>query len=44
MPVIPRIVNNISDVTKINNEMLLTWQAQYLVKLEGDACCSVHCK
>ena len=20
------------------------WQAQYLVKLEGDACCSAHCK
>ena len=20
------------------------WQAQYLVRLEGDACCSTHCK
>ena len=20
------------------------WQAQYLVRLEGDACCSAHCK
>ena len=20
------------------------WQAQYLVRLEGDACCSPHCK
>ena len=20
------------------------WQAQYLVRLQGDACCSAHCK
>ena len=20
------------------------WQVQYLVRLEGDACCSAHCK
>ena len=22
----------------------ISWQAQYLVKLEGDSCCSAHCK
>ena len=21
-----------------------SWQAQYLVRLEGDICCSTHCK
>ena len=29
------------------SEMLgghFAWQAQYLVRLEGDACCSAHCK
>ena len=40
MPVAPRIVNNVSYVTTIND----AWQAQYLVRLEGDACCSAHCK
>ena len=40
MPVAPRIANNVSYVTTIND----AWQAQYLVRLEGDACCSAHCK
>ena len=31
-------------VTGINHESHLTWQAQYLVTLEGDAYCSAHCK
>ena len=44
MPVAPRIVNDVSYVTKIKDETLFTWQAQYLVTLEGDACCSAHCK
>ena len=46
MPVAPRIVNDVSYVTRINDEMLLTWQAQYLVRLEGDSdsCCSAHCR
>ena len=34
MPVAPRIVNDVSYVTDIN----------HLVSLEGDACCSAHCK
>ena len=25
-------------------ECNFAWQAQYLVRLEGDACCSAHCK
>ena len=43
MLVAPRIVNDVSYVTRIKDETLFTWQAQYLVTLEGDACCSAHC-
>ena len=42
MPVALRIVNDISYVTQINHESHFAWQAQYLVRLEGDACCSAH--
>ena len=28
----------------LNLECNFAWQAQYLVRLEGDACCSAHCK
>ena len=31
MPVAPRIVNDVSYVTKINHESHFAWQAQYLV-------------
>ena len=31
-----RILNDVSYVTRINHEMHFAWQAQYLVKLEGD--------
>ena len=34
--VAPRIVNDVSYVTRINDEMHFAWQAQYLVKLECD--------
>ena len=44
LTVAPRIVNDVSYVMWINPEIHFTWQAQYLVKLEGDACCSAHCK
>ena len=44
MPVAPRIVNDVSYERRINHEIHFAWQAQYLVKLEGDACCSAHCK
>ena len=32
----PRIVNDFSNVTRINHEIHFAWQAQYLVRLEGD--------
>ena len=44
MLVAPRIGNDVSYVADINHESHFTWQAQYLVRLEGDACCSAHCK
>ena len=44
MPVAPRIVNDVSYVTRINHESHFAWQAQYLVRLAGDACSSAHCK
>ena len=44
MPVAPRIVNDVSYVTRINHACHFLWQAQHLVRLEGDACCSAHCK
>ena len=43
-PVAPRIVNSVAFVTRINHEIQFSWQAQYLVKLEADSCCSAHCK
>ena len=44
MPVAPRIVNDVSYATTINDAHHFSWQAQYLVRLEGDACCSAHWK
>ena len=43
MPVAPHIVNDISYVTGINHESHFTWQEQYLVRLEGESCCSAKC-
>ena len=42
--VAPRIVNDVSYVTRINHEIHVAWQVQYLVTLEGDCGCSAHCK
>ena len=42
--VAPRIVNDISYVTRIKHGSHFAWQAQHLVRLEGDTCCSPHCK
>ena len=42
-----RIVNNVSCVTRIshgNHFSWQAWQAQYLVSLDNDTCCSAHCK
>ena len=44
MPVVPRIVTDVSYVTRINHACHFSWQVQYLVTLEGDACCSAHCR
>ena len=45
MLVAPRIVNNVSYVTRIDDASHFAWHAQHLVMLEGDACCSsAHCK
>ena len=40
----PRIGNDVSYVTRINHEIHFAWQAQYLVRLEGNSGCSAHCK
>ena len=42
--VAPRIVNNVSFVSRINRAIHFSWQAQYLVSLHDDTCCSAHCK
>ena len=42
--VAPRIVNEVIYVMRITDDVNFAWQAQYLVKLEGDSCCSAHCK
>ena len=39
-PVAPRIVNDVSYVTRINDASHFSWQAQYLVTLVDDTCCS----
>ena len=44
MPFAPRIVNDAAYAMRINHEIHFAWLAQYLVRLEGDACCSMHCK
>ena len=40
----PRIGNEVSHVTQIIDDVHFAWQAQYLVRLEGDFTCSTHCK
>ena len=40
--VAPRIVNDVSYACRINHESDFAWQVHYLVKLEGDSCCSAH--
>ena len=41
---VPRIVNDVSYVTRINHEIHFAWQGQHLVSLKGDFSCSEHCK
>ena len=40
MPVGLRIVNDVSYERRINHDIPFAWQVQYLLRLEGDACCS----
>ena len=40
----PRIGNDVSYVTQIIDDIDFVWQAQYLVRLEGDIACSTHWK
>ena len=40
----PRIGNDVSYVTHIIAAIHFAWQAQYLVRLEGDFTCSAHWK
>ena len=42
--VAPRIVNDVSCVVRLKNMVHFTCQAQHLVRLEGDTCCSAHCR
>ena len=44
IPVAPRTVNDVSCEMRINHEIHFAWQAQYLVNLSCDVCCSAHCK
>ena len=44
MPVPPRIVSNVSCVTRIDDASHFAWQAQHLVRLEDEICCSADCK
>ena len=40
----PRIGSDVSYVTQIIDDIHFAWQAQYLVRLEGDFTCSTHWK
>ena len=44
MPVASPIVNDASYVSTMHHDSHFAWQAQYLVRCEGDARCSAHCK
>ena len=34
----------LSHVTSMNDAPHVSWQAQYLMRLEGDTCCSADCR
>ena len=38
LPVVPRIVNSVSCVKRIQHEIHFSWQAPYLLRCVGDAC------
>ena len=43
-PVAPRTVNDVSYVMRTKYASLSARQAQHLVRLDRDTCCSAHCK
>ena len=44
MLVAPRIGNDVSYVTRIDDASHFAWQVQHLVMLEDEICPSAHCK
>ena len=42
-PVAPRIVLDVSFEIRINHQSHFSWQAQYLVNLADESCCSARC-
>ena len=40
----PRNGNDVAYAMRMNDAIHVAWQAQYLVKLDGDSCCAAHCK
>ena len=42
--VAPLTVNDVSYAMRTKYVSLSAWQAQYLVRLDRDTCCSAHCK
>ena len=45
--IVPALEMTFHEFSDIFFEMLqchFSWQAQYLVRLDGDTCCSAHCK
>ena len=45
--IVPALEMTFDPFSEIFSEILpcyFSWQAQYLVRLEGDTCCSAHCK
>ena len=43
-PVAPRTVNDVSYVMRTKYVSLFSFQAQYLVRLDRDTCCSAQCE
>ena len=44
LPVVPRSVNSVACVKRIQHEIHVSWQAQSFVRLEDDTSCSAHYK
>ena len=45
--IVPALEMTFHEFSDISFEMLqchFSWQVQYLVRLDGDTCCSAHCK